>query len=757
MTLILFTVGFAGAAALGAYLSWGAAAAVPLGLAAVAAWLVLFLRRRGERPRWVALGVGLALLWLTAYGALFQGPVALLDGRTGQVQAEVSGWPYETDYGASIPVRIGAPGGRTVKGLLYGGYDCLDLRPGDRLVCRAKCTSARTVRGEDSLLYVSRGIQLRGTIRDKNGVSRIAADGVALRYAPAYLAQAIRDEIDRLYPERAAGFLHALLTGDRNGLDEGDRHVFNRTGLGHVVVISGLHVTFLLGVLLFFLRRRGMGTFVAVTATLVLFCLMTGSAPGTVRAVVLCAIALLGDCIGRESHPPTSLCAGLMVLLLADPFAIANAGLQFSFLSTLGILLFGRRWSEGWLGRLPRRWRRFARPVLGVVAISLGAMLFTVPLSALYFGRCSLVAPLANLLVGWTVSLAFLGGLASVLLGAVWLPLGQAAAALVQWPIDIFYAGAHALARWPLAAITTDAPWYAGWLVAAYAALIVCLLLPRQARWRGRIRALCGGGAAVGLALAVVCTFASVRTAPLTFAAIDVAQGQSLTVWSGGKCALIDCGGSIDPGDEAATYLQARGRTSLDLLVLTHFHRDHAGGVPELMERIRVKRLIVPETDLDDPLRAEILALAEEKGIAVETVTETAVRPLGRGTLTLVPPLPAETASQNERCLAILVSCGAWDALVTGDMPRKDERALLERVDLPDLELLVVGHHGSKYSTDPKLLDALRPEEAIVSVGYNNYGHPTPETLGRLAERGIDVYRTDELGTVTIATDGRGD
>lgn len=173
-----------------------------------------------------------------------------------------------------------------------------------------------------------------------------------------------------------------------------------------------------------FLDPKKKGQLGLLLLILVLFCLMTGNGPGTVRATVLCAMALLAQQLGRDYHSLTGLCAALLVLLAANPYAAANAGLQFSFLSTLGILLFGQRWSKAWLAQVPKRARRWAAPFFGVAAISLGAMVFTVPLSAGYFGRFSLIAPLTNLMTSWAVTLAFVGGALSVAVGGSGVPAG---------------------------------------------------------------------------------------------------------------------------------------------------------------------------------------------------------------------------------------------------------------------------------------------------------------------------------------------
>ena len=470
MTILLFTAGAVAALALGVYLPW-AGWVLPVGVVCLVLCLILTLAKRLPKPRGILLGMALALLWLTVYGAIFHAPAEALENRTVRLQAVVEDWPEATGYGLRIPVRAGEEDGRTVKALFYGEDDLADLRPGDTIACVAYCTPADTVRGEESLYYTSRGILLQ--IQAYGEVTVTQAEDIPPRYALTILAGAIRDLIDQLYPPELAGFLHALLTGDKTGLSDIDTHNFNRTGLGHVVVISGMHVSFLLGLLTLFIKPRGKGSLLVILLTLIAFSLMTGNAPGTVRAVILSGVVLIGQYLGRDAHPMTTLSLGLLALLTANPYAVANAGLQFSFLATAGILLLGQPWHKRWMKGVPKGHRKWARPVLGLAAVSLGAMVFTVPLSALYFGRFSLIAPLSNLFTSWAVSLAFAGGILSVLLGALFPPLGQAIGGLVGLPIRFFLWYAEKASRLSLAAITVDEGYYALWAVFVY--LVLCL------------------------------------------------------------------------------------------------------------------------------------------------------------------------------------------------------------------------------------------------------------------------------------------
>lgn len=182
--------------------------------------------------------------------------------------------------------------------------------------------------------------------------------------------------------------------------------------------------------------------------------------------------------------------------------------------------------------------------------------------------------------------------------------------------------------------------------------------------------------------------------------------------------------------------------------MLTHFHADHANGVAELLERVRVDVLAVPDVEPDDPLRRELLALAEEKGTQVWLVREDARLAFGSAELTLYAPLGAGEA--NEEGLSLLCRAGDFTALFTGDMGADIEARLVKYGDLPQVDVLAVGHHGSKNATSQLLLEAVSPETALVSVGYNTYGHPSPETLLRLDGADCVIYRTDLQGTITV-------
>lgn len=183
--------------------------------------------------------------------------------------------------------------------------------------------------------------------------------------------------------------------------------------------------------------------------------------------------------------------------------------------------------------------------------------------------------------------------------------------------------------------------------------------------------------------------------------------------------------------------------------MLTHLHADHANGVAALMELVRVDMIVLPEScdDADDTL-GDILECAARNGTEVVRISEDTEFTCGGITGTIYAPLSGE--DENEMCLTARISVGEYDMIVTADISSESEKALIEQHALTGSELLIVGHHGSRYSSCEEFLTNIGAETAVISVGYNTYGHPTDEVLERLADCGYNVYRTDIDGTVEI-------
>lgn len=711
---------------------------------ALAALLCLFLRgERGLRAALLAAGLALGFFWTWGHQFLFLAPAQALDGETRSFSATVTDWPEETPYGLAVKVALRPEGMGEIRAILYTPGEYHGVEPGDRLSGQARLRRADLRQGEETEYHHAKGVYHLAYAKGELIVEE--APSLPLRYWPLAASRAVRGCVAAIFPPDTSGFMAALLTGDTAGMDGGVYASFQRTGLAHVVAVSGLHVVFLAGLLATLLGSGRLSAWVTV-ALLLLFAMAAGGSSSVLRAVFLQSALLLAPLLGRENDSFTSLSTCLMLLLLWNPRAVADVGLQLSFGAVAGIYLVTGPLYTRWTERLGEGlFYRLARLMAGNLATSLGALLFTTPIMAYYFGHISLVAPLANLLTLWAVSGAFLGGLAAAGAGLLLPGLGSAAAWVMAWAIRYIQWTALALARLPFSAVPSGG-YFGLWLGLVYVMLLLWGLWRKE---KGR-PIFPVAACVLALCAALLLNTLTFRGGDLRVSVLDVGQGASILLHSRGSTALVDCGGSSPgaSGDAAADAVQALGTDRLDYLILTHFHADHANGVERLMARLEVEVLIVPDAQPDDPLRVKVLELAEAEGAKVRFLMDNTWIPLGETSLTLYAPLGDGGA--NEEGLSVLATCGDFDALITGDMNASVEKRLIKYNDLPDIELLVAGHHGSAYSTSEELLLATRPEYAVISVGYNSYGHPAPEALERLAAAGCQIYRTDRMGTVSI-------
>lgn len=564
-----------------------------------------------------------------------------------------------------------------------------------------------------------------------------------------------------------AGLMAAMTLGLRHDLGE-VRDIFGPAGMAHLLALSGLHV----GVLLLALERllkpfRRWRTPLLMAAT-VSFVALVGASPSVIRAATMALAALASRAFGAgRVQPGTALALAALVGMLLAPQMLFDLSFQLSYLAVAGMLVLLPHWLPrlgvagappagsgaalaadpelaAMAGALLRRGRHAARSMFWTgLAVSTAAQLPSLSLVLHSFGVLPVLSPLVNVLAvplaGLLVPLGFLAGI----LGLVAEPLARLVNLVTQPLVSALVGLARVGATLPLLS-WGEISWlgHACWAVCLIA---ICAWARRPGRFKHTAVALVMAG---GTTLAV--------PAPLTAPDVwflDVGQGDAVLIrLGGGEGVLIDGGGTpfsdYDVGARVVLpALRALGVTRLSVVVATHPDTDHVEGLLPVLERLPVGLLVTGPPDPAAALDVQLRQLAARRGVGVHEARrgERLVLRKGAVTLDVLNPPATTSAPANERSVALVLRLGAAArALFLGDLGLPTEPELA----VPPVDVLMVPHHGSRSSTGPGLLRAASPRFAVISVGRNNYGHPTPEVVERLQEHGAAVFVTQWHGAV---------
>ena len=649
------------------------------------------------------------------------------------VSIEALDYSYPTEYGAAFDGRL------VLEDKTYQVRAYLDkdprLEPGDRVrgVFRLSFTIGK------SAYYPADGIFLVAYPQEHTVIQKYYQP--QWHHYPAIWRNQLKEQIENCFPKDTAGFAKALLLGDRTGIDYETNTSFKLSGISHIIAVSGLHVSILFGMIYFLtFKRRFLTAFIGIPCVLV-FAAIAGFSPSVTRASIMQCLMMVALLFDREYDPLTALGFSAFVMQIVNPYVVTSVSFQLSMGCMLGIFLFSEK-IRGLLMDAKRlgRWRgKLTHWVTSSVSVTLSAMVFTTPLVAIYFGAVSLVGVLTNLLALWAITFIFYGIMVVVLLGFISGVIGSVMGWIVSWPIRYVLFVAKVLSSFPLAAVYTESIYIVIWLVIVYLLLGVFLL------GKSKHPLLLTALIIFSLAVAIGLSWLEPVLWECHVTVLDVGQGQSVILHSGGKTYLVDCGGDYDEGaaDKAADTLLSRGISRIDALILTHLDRDHAGGAEYLLQRIETDAVYIPKIQ-DDEGKAQHL---KTRYSSVYELDEDICLSYGGVKLTVFAP--ESYNSGNESSMCILFQTENCDILIPGDRGFAAERLLLKEHTLPKIELLVVGHHGSKYSTSEELLAATKPEYAYISAGADNrFGHPAQETLDRLAQWGVMTLSTAQEGTI---------
>lgn len=589
------------------------------------------------------------------------------------------------------------------------------------------------------IALASRGVDFRGSVKS----ARLVRGTPANRRRGIDRARVwVRTRLDGHFSAATGGLLRALLLGDRSALSPATTRALRRSGLMHLVAVSGLHVGLLWFAAQGGLRRFGLHHPASGLLVVLLplgYGLAVGGRPSVVRAVAAVAIVAAGRSLGRDGKALNTLALLAAGAVVYRPVWVLDPSFQLSFAATAGILLFQRSIA----GCIP-----LPAPVATPLAVSLAAYTATAPIVAWHFGWLAPVGLWANVAAVPLCALILCGGAAGVLCagtvligaGSVWLTEGLALALEGLAVMAARIGPSFGVPRPTLLCI-----------LCYYACLLSPRLLPsaRGKRWFWAGLALCAAWLHNGPP--------PPRPDGLEVRVLDVGQAQAVgLIGSDGDLLLVDSAGSrhpgFDPGERIVLPLvRNRGHRRIDTLVLSHDHVDHAGGAGALVRDIEIGEIWIPPGWQRSARFRDLVSQAVGAGTGVVQAEAGIAAQRGGLRVEVLWPGRRMAAGGNEASLVLRVDDGRASVLLPGDIDSAVEARLLDGGGKVEAGALVLAHHGSRTGSSLRFVRHVAPRLAVVSSGRDNrFGHPHAETLRRLRHLRIPLWRTDREGTIRL-------
>lgn len=567
--------------------------------------------------------------------------------------------------------------------------------------------------------------------------------------------------------EQNASLARAMVLGDKEGLDQEIKALYQENGIAHLIAISGLHIV-MIGGGIYQLLRKKLGGYAVPAAIGISFItaygVMTGLSGATLRAVLMIIISIGAELCGRRYDMLTAIAAAMLFMLIANPFQCTQAGFLLSFGAVFGIAAIGPVWKIMFSG-LPS-W-------LDGLCISISVQAVILPVILYYFYEVPVYGVLLNLLVVPLMEallplLLFGGVMGSFLPG-----LASAAMLPANGIFKLYEAICRLSSRLPFHTLCTGRPpgW---WLAAYYGGLLLFLAIVyrlhgRERRHKGqkeyrrreqkrRIKRI-----VFSVFLFYGLLFLSLyRSGDLTVTVLDVGQGDGIYIQTPGKKHILMDGGSSSKAN-VGKYLIANsvryyGGERLDYVFISHSDTDHYSGVAELLEsgELEIRNIVLPDIANPDEAYRNLVASALKSRCKVYYMKRGDSLQVDGVRFQCLHPEHEEYLDKNTGSLVLALSYGSFDMLFTGDLDKEGEEEVIGTLPKRRIEVLKAAHHGSATSSSEEFLKAVVPEAVCISVGKKNrYGHPAPEVMKRLAAYADKIYLTKEHGAITIETDGR--
>lgn len=563
----------------------------------------------------------------------------------------------------------------------------------------------------------------------------------------------IRDTINGTLTDEEGNLLLAILLGDKDKLSEDIQESFKTSNLSHMLAVSGAHVSYIILGLTYVLQNSIIGKKngkIVCIIFLLAFMAITNFTPSVTRACIMAILTLLSSIIYRKSDVYTNISVAALITLIFNPYSLLDLGFQLSYGGTIGIIIFIKRIQE------KKSNSKVINYIKQMALVSIYANIIIIPIMMYHFNTVSFTFIISNIMASPILVIIVITGFLFIITSITAKPLTRLIAIFIKPILSILIKISQICSKLPFSNILVVTPYMFN-VISYYAIILYCIKSKKNNKCK----------IIIGLLIVLILINFIIYIFPqkLRIFFIDVGQGDStLIITPDKKTVLIDGGGSdsFDVGEKVLLpYLLDRRILKIDYVLISHFDTDHCGGILTIMEKVKVKNIIISEQAEHSENYERFKKLMIHKKIRLIEVKKGDKIKIGRYSefkiLFPTSRLLSENPLNNNSIVAQF-NYNNFKMLFTGDIEKLAEQQILkaEKAEIR-ADILKVAHHGSKTSSIPEFIKAVKPKIALIGVGKNNtFGHPNQQTIKNLENIKCRIYRTDLQGEIIIKIDQKG-
>lgn len=673
---------------------------------------------------------------------------------------------YKTKYILKIDTINSNKKYKNTKVILYTKKEKETLKYGDKieLVGNFKLAQERRNPGGFDYRFYLKTKKIYGIVTTKN-TKKLKENNVNIISMIANkTANVIKNQSKKLLENKEACLLIGLLIGDTDEIDEETKEDFRNSNLTHMLAVSGLHVSYvLLGVnyIITKVKIHKKLSKIIVMLLILFFILVTGATPSVLRAGTMTIYLIIGGIFYRRISVFSSLNLSLLVIIIMNPYCLFEVGLQLSYAGTIGIVYLYPIIKEKIYNK--------ANSIL----ITISANIVIIPIMLYNFNTISLTFFISNLLAGPIIGIIIILGFSIIIISLIFFPIANIFSKILNLLIILFLNTAKACANLPFSKIFIITPTLK--FIFLYYCLLVFIIIKERIQIRINIK-LRNKVIAILIILVIINPikyFSNIKQSNLKIYFVDVGQGDSTCIVTPkNKVILIDGGGNskdenYDIGKQTLLpYLLDKKINKIDYCIVSHFDSDHCGGLMYILKNLKVKNIIIGKQYEEYENYKEFIKIAKDKKINIRVVEAGEKITIEKNLyIDVLWPINREKMviqnAINNNSLVFKLRYINFSMLFTGDIEEIAEKEILdnykENTELLKSTILKVAHHGSKTSSTKEFINIVKPKYAVIGVGKDNkFGHPSNVTIENLKTINTEIYRTDEMGEISINVNIKG-